>query len=152
VELEAQLVALDDLHDKAVERGSFTAAIKAKAAAGEVRLRLRRIEAEEQLTRAKSPLRRIQILRGLAVQDGSWIAAAKLAEEEERLRLEEEQAEAAEAQREADGQTDAEIAAALVQAIRRLPAALRESIVAELQRPVLTVAAPPVDEDEDEDG
>jgi hypothetical protein len=135
-----------------VERGSFTAAIKAKAAAGEVRLRLRRIEAEEQLTRAKSPLRRIQILRGLAVQDGSWIAAAKLAEEEERLRLEEEQAEAAEAQREADGQTDAEIAAALVQAIRRLPAALRESIVAELQRPVLTVAAPPVDEDEDEDG
>lgn len=151
VELESQLVALDELHDKAVAQKSFTAAIKAKAAAGEVRLRLRRIEAEEQLTRAKSPLRRIQILRGLAVQDGSWIAAAKLAEEEERLRIEAEAAEAEAARAAGEGQTDAEIVEQLVGAIRRLPAALRDRIVGELSRPV-AATSPPVDDGEDDDG
>jgi hypothetical protein len=152
LELEAQLTALDDLHDKAVKQHSFTAAIKAKAAAGEVRLRLRRIEAEEQLTRAKSPLRRVQILRGLAVQDGSWIAAAKLAEEEERLRAEEAAAREAKEDRQADGMSDAEIVEELVSAIRDLPAPLQEQI-----RQAIREAAPkrlptaPAAEAEDED-
>lgn len=151
-ELDAEIRVIEGIRDQAVEDRYAASALKASAQLVELRARRRRVEAEERQARARTPLERVAILRELAVADGSWVAAARLAEEEERLREEERiRKEAAREAREA-GQSDAEIVDELVAAIRALPLVLQERVRRALDHPVLPAARRVVDEEEDEDG
>lgn len=142
--LKLELVRLEDIQVKATEKGHYNSAIKAVAAAQEVRARIARLDAERRLANARSELERIKILRGLAVADGSWIAAEKLQQREEELR-EEERAEKERKRLDSDNLSDDEILSELSETLRALPLSLRQKIIRRVQE---TRTTPAESEDE----
>ena len=118
-ELETEIVAMDGLADDAQGAGSYSAAVNARAKGSALRNELSRLRKEREAENEPDPLVRIQRLRRLATEAGSYTAAANLATTENQMAAE--RALAADKPSGMDAMTDDELVGIVEAAILALP-------------------------------
>lgn len=119
-DLAAEIRAMLGLAKDAQGRGSFSAAVHARAKVSALRTELSRMVAERQAEETDDPLVRIQRLRRLATESGSYTAAGTLTKLE--VEIEEARRLASEATRDGlEGATQEEILSVVQAAIMALP-------------------------------
>lgn len=118
----------------AADAGQFAPAVAARTKAESLRADLARLRDEQAAARERDPLKRIRRLRRRAAEDGSWVAAATLAKQEQELvdRLAAEQERRAEEARKAlnDDQLVRDIVADLKQIPEAILVRVREALAA----------------------
>lgn len=123
-ELAGEVRTMEKLAKAAEARGSFTAAVQARAKVSALRTELDRLRSEREAEQDPDPLSRTSRLRRLATEAGSYVAASHLA------KLEADLVEAREAAARAtkgdgfDAATDDEVLAVVESAILALPDAM----------------------------
>ena len=84
-EMETEIRALTKLSKNAEKARAFGAAVTARAKVGELRTRLGRMRAEREADAELDPVKRVQRLRRLATEAGSYVAASNLSKLEDKL-------------------------------------------------------------------
>lgn len=120
-ELAAEVRTMEKLAKAAEGRGSFSAAVAARAKISALRTELDRLRSEREAESEPDPLARTSRLRRLATEAGSYVAAAGLAKLEAELTAAREAAAAATRGDGFEAASDAEILAAIEAAILALP-------------------------------
>jgi len=127
-EIGDDVSALLALSDKALDKDSFTPAVNARARAAGLRAELRRAEWARATMAEPDELERVRMRISAATEDGSWAAVGSLSSlEREIVALRKAQADA-EAERQRLAADPEGILTALLEAVRELPAHMRDRL------------------------
>jgi|GEM_PF-5188817 hypothetical protein len=136
-EMETEIRALTKLSKNAEKARAFGAAVTARAKVGELRTRLGRMRAEREADAELDPVKRVQRLRRLATEAGSYVAASNLSKLEDKLVEAREAAARAAAGDGFEDMSDADLVGIIESAIIALPDTLvirvREAAEARLE-------------------
>jgi len=84
-ELASEIRAMTSLAKAAQTRGSFSAAVAARAKISALRTELARMRSEREAEAQSDPVERVQRLRRLATEAGSYVAASNLSKLEQQM-------------------------------------------------------------------
>ena len=129
-EMASEIKSLLALARTATVRGSFASAVSARTKVSALRTELARLKAERMAEAETDPLLRVQRLRRMATEAGSYVAASSLTKVEAELIAARALAAAAAKGDGFDNATDDDILAVIYAAIQTLPDAMLLKIMA----------------------
>jgi hypothetical protein len=126
VELRDEIAKFDAMADSGGER-DMAACVGARKNASQLRRELASIMAEREAAATKDPVRRLEKIHARAVQDGSWVAAAQLANQVEAARAKQQ---AARDQKAEEAKRDpAQVLKSAIASFKRAPDAMQEELL-----------------------
>lgn len=131
--LRQQIATTRALLAKAVQSDNLPTAVRAQTLLARLTADLERRTETRRAASIKDPIKRMQVMRELAEADGSWVAAARMGAEEQKMRAARAAKEHAEAEAAMVGMTEEEVLAELVQAAMALPVQLRARLAASIR-------------------